>query len=276
MALTFRDYSADQVEAARSVLLELAHLLGEYRDDIVVVGGWVPHLILPTGTTPHVGSIDVDLAVNHRNLREAGYATIQALLSRRGYEQDPRQPFIYHRTVVVNGNAIKVEVDFLAGEYEGTGAKHRTQPVHEGRARKARGCDLAFDLYVETNIEGELPEGGREQARIRVSSAVAFLVMKGMALHDRLKEKDAWDIYFTLIHYPGDLDALAQEIRPHLHHGLVQEGLRKIAEKFASPDHMGPKFVADFEDIQDRDERAIRMRDAYERVSHLLRDLGVL
>ena len=276
MALTFRDYSADQVEAARRVLLELAHLLGEYRDDIVVVGGWVPHLILPTGTAPHVGSIDVDLAVNHRNLREAGYATIQALLSRRGYEQDPRQPFIYHRTVVVNGNAIKVEVDFLAGEYEGTGAKHRTQPVHEGRARKARGCDLAFDLYVETNIEGELPEGGREQARIRVSSAVAFLVMKGMALHDRLKEKDAWDIYFTLIHYPGDLDALAQEIRPHLHHGLVQEGLRKIAEKFASPDHMGPKFVADFEDIQDRDERAIRMRDAYERVSHLLRDLGVL
>ena len=276
MALTFRDYSADQVEAARRVLLELAHLLGEYRDDIVVVGGWVPHLILPTGTAPHVGSIDVDLAVNHRNLREAGYATIQALLSRRGYEQDPRQPFIYHRTVVVNGNAIKVEVDFLAGEYEGTGAKHRTQPVHEGRARKARGCDLAFDLYVETNIEGELPEGGREQARIRVSSAVAFLVMKGMALHDRLKEKDAWDIYFTLIHYPGDLDALAQEIRPHLHHGLVQEGLRKIAEKFASPDHMGPKFVADFEDIQDQDERAIRMRDAYERVSHLLRDLGVL
>ena len=276
MALTFRDYSADQVEAARSVLLELAHLLGEYRDDIVVVGGWVPHLILPTGTAPHVGSIDVDLALNHRNLREAGYATIQALLSRRGYEQDPRQPFIYHRTVVVNGNAIKVEVDFLAGEYEGTGAKHRTQPVHEGRARKARGCDLAFDLYVETNIEGELPEGGREQARIRVSSAVAFLVMKGMALHDRLKEKDAWDIYFTLIHYPGDLDALAQEIRPHLHHGLVQEGLRKIAEKFASPDHMGPKFVADFEDIQDQDERAIRMRDAYERVSHLLRDLGVL
>jgi hypothetical protein len=275
MALTFRDYSADQVEAARSVLLELLHLLGEYRDDIVVVGGWVPQLVLPRGPTPHVGSIDVDLALNHRNLREAGYATIQALLVRRGYEQDPRQPFIYHRTVVVNGNALKVEVDFLAGEYEGTGAKHRTQPVHEGRARKARGCDLAFDLYIETSIEGQLPEGGRDQARIRVSSVVAFLVMKGMALHDRLKEKDAWDIYFTLMNYPGGLDALAQEIRPHLNHGLVQEGLRKIAGKFASPDHMGPKFVVDFEDIQDQNERAIRMRDAYERVSHLLRALGL-
>ena len=275
MALTFRDYSADQVEAARSVLLELVHLLGEYRDDIVVVGGWVPQLILPPGHPPHVGSIDVDLALNHRNLRDAGYATIQALLNRRGYEQDPRQPFIYHRTVIVNGNAIKVEVDFLAGEYEGTGAKHRTQPVHDGRARKARGCDLAFELYVETDIEGELPSGGRDQARVRVSSVVAFLVMKGMALHDRLKEKDAWDIYFTLINHPGGLDPLAQEIRQHLHHGLVQEGLKKIADKFASPDHMGPKFVADFEDIQDQEERAIRMRDAYERVSHLLQLLGL-
>ena len=40
MAITFRDYSADLVEAAHSVLLELVHLLGEYRDDLVVVGGW--------------------------------------------------------------------------------------------------------------------------------------------------------------------------------------------------------------------------------------------
>ena len=83
-----------------------------------------------------------------------------------------------------------MEVDLLAGEYEGTAPKHRTQPVHEGRARKARGCDLAFDLYIETEIEGALPEGGKDRARIRVSSAVAFLVMKGMALHDRLKEVD--------------------------------------------------------------------------------------
>jgi hypothetical protein len=53
--------------------------------------------------------------------------------------------------------------------------------------------------------------------------------MKGMALHDRLKEKDAWDIYFTATNYPGGIDVLAKEIRLHLAHGLVQEGLQKIA-----------------------------------------------
>ena len=39
--------------------------------------------------------------------------------------------------------------------------------------------------------------------KVSVSSVVAFLVMKGMALHDLLNEKDAWDIYFTLVNYPG-------------------------------------------------------------------------
>jgi hypothetical protein len=58
-------------------------------------------------------------------------------------------------------------------------------------------------------------------------------------------------------------------------HGLVAEGLGKIAEKFASPEHTGPKFVADFDEIPDPDQRAMRRRDAYERVSYLLRVLGV-
>ena len=275
MALTHRDYSADLAEAARSVLLELVRLLGDYRDDIVVVGGWVPQLILPQTPKQHIGSIDVDLALNHRNLQEAGYSTIQALLLGRGYEQDPRQPFIFHRTITVRGKPIKVEVDFLAGEYEGTGPKHRTQPVHVGRARKARGCDLAFDLFVETEISGVLPDGGRDQAPVRVSSVVSFLAMKGMALHDRLKEKDAWDIYFCLTNYPGGMDALAHEIEPHVGHRLVREGLLKIAEKFSSPDHVGPQFVADFEEVQDAEDRAILLRDAFEKVDYLLHLLGL-
>ena len=275
MAVTFRDYSGDLVEAAHSVLLELVRLLGEYRDDLVVVGGWVPQLILPAQPLKHVGSIDVDLAFNHRNLQDAGYATIQKLLLGRGYEQDHRQPFIFHRTVSVGGNPIKVQVDFLAGEYAGTGKAHRTQRVQEGRARKARGCDLAFDLFVETEIRGELPGGGADQAMVRVSSVIAFLVMKGMALHDRLKEKDAWDIYFTLTNYPGGLDALVAEIQPHIDHGLVQEGLGKIADKFATVTHVGPKFVADFDDVQEPEERAALMRDAFEKMDYLLRALKI-
>ena len=38
--VTKRDYNAEQVAAARSVLLELMLVLGEYREHMVVVGGY--------------------------------------------------------------------------------------------------------------------------------------------------------------------------------------------------------------------------------------------
>ncbi len=111
--------------------------------------------------------------------------------------------------------------------------------------------------------------------RIQVASLVTFLVMKGMALDDRLKEKDAWDIYNCVRNYPGGLDALADGLRPHLGHGLVKEGLQKIMRHFASTSHVGPTAVADFEEITDSEERELIQRDACERVSYVLSRLGV-
>lgn len=132
MAIGRTEYTAAAVAAARSVLLELTHLLGQYRDDIVVVGGWVPELLLP-------------------------------------------------------------------------------------------------------------------QAQV----------------------------VFCLRHYPGGIAALIEDFRPYLLHGLVQEGLKGLAEKFASPNHVGPKFVADFDETVDPDARALTQRDAYERVHALLQGLGI-
>jgi hypothetical protein len=144
------------------------------------------------------------LAVNHRTLEEPHYAHFRELLVSRGYRQAESQPFIFYRAVpVAQGRLIQVEVDLLAGEYEGTGPRHRTQKFDDVLARKARGADLAFESFTEVELQGELPEGGKDQAQIRVASMVPFLVMKGMALADRMKEKDAWDIYFCIQHYPG-------------------------------------------------------------------------
>ena len=115
--VTRRDYTAEGVEAAHSVLIELVHLLGEYKDDIVLIGGWVPEVLLPHQSSGHVGSMDVDLALNHQKIQDAGYKMIQELLTSRGYEQGP-QPFIFFRSVNIRGTTVKVQVDLLAGEYE--------------------------------------------------------------------------------------------------------------------------------------------------------------
>ncbi|MBI4318412.1 MAG: hypothetical protein HY675_07970 [Chloroflexi bacterium] len=276
MAIGRTDYSEDLVAAARSVLLEVTRLLGEYRDDIVIIGGWVPELLLSGGPMKHVGSTDVDLALNHQALAEPRYKTILDLLQSRGYAQSSEQPFIFKRTIPLPDRAITVQVDLLAGEYEGTGRSRRHQRIQDVKARKVRGCDLAFGMSTEVTIHGILPGGAEDSATIRVASIVPFIVMKGMAMHDRLKEKDAWDIYFCVTNYPEGLDALVKEFQPHMDKGLVREGLEKIASKFASVNQVGPTHVVDFEKVDDRDERARIQRDAFEKVNYLLGKLGIV
>ena len=272
--VTRRNYTAEAVEAARSVLIELIHLLGEYKDDIVLIGGWIPEVLLPHNSGPHVGSMDVDIAVNHRKISEEGYKMIQDLLQSRGYQQG-NQPFIFFRNVKVGDHEVKVQVDLLAGEYEGTSKGHRHQKVQGVHARKVRGCDLAFEMSEERRIEGTLPGGAHDAVTVRVASIVPFLVMKGMAIEARMKEKDAWDIYYCLLNYAGGINVLAEEFKPHMHHGLVKEGLQNIADKFSSTKDFGPKSVSDFEEIDDPDEQERIKRDAYERVTALLNQLGI-
>jgi hypothetical protein len=269
------DYGKREVEAARSVLVELIHLLGEFRDAIVLVGGSVPPLLFRETAKDYVGTLDVDLALNHITIDDETYQTIRNSLLKRGYKEGS-QPFIFFREVPTEaGDPVVVEVNFLSGEYGGTGKSHRTQKIQDVRARKARGCDLAFENFVTVEMEAELPEGGKDRVTCKVAAIVPFIVMKGMALADRMKEKDASDIYFCLTHHPGGLDRLIEEFQTYIGDGLVQEGLLKISDKFASPEHVGPKHVADFEGIADVEEREALQRDAFERVNYLLEKLGI-
>lgn len=273
--VTKTDYGKREVGAARSVLVELIHLLGEFEDSIVLVGGSVPPLLYRENAADYVGTLDIDLALNHLTIDDATYKTIRDALLKRGYKEGS-QPFIFFREVPVDGSKpVIVEINFLSGEYGGTGKSHRTQKVQDLRARKARGCDLAFENFINVKVEGELPGGGKDFVMCKISAIVPFLVMKGMALADRIKEKDAWDIYYCLTHHPDGIDGIINEFKTYIAKKLVLEGLGKISDKFSSPEHVGPKHVADFEGVNDRDERLRIQRDAFERVDYLLKGLGL-
>lgn len=274
--VTRRDYTVEAAEACKAVLIELVHLMGEFRDHMVVVGGWVPALLFPEAPEPHTGTLDIDLALDFKQIPEESYRSILQTLSAGGYRQDPSQPFRFFREVAASGREpVVVEVDLLAGEYGGTDPGHRTQPIQDARARKARGCDLVFSDPVQVSVEGDLPGGGRDRVRFRVAGIVPWLVMKGMALAARLKEKDAYDVHYCVRFYPGGPTGLAEAFRPHLGNKLVREGLEKIRMEFLSVDDAGPKWVADFLDVQAPEERAITQRRAYETISAWLDQLGI-
>ena len=49
------DYSKKEVDACLSVLVELMTILGEFRDNIVLVGGWIPYFLMEKNRHEHVG-----------------------------------------------------------------------------------------------------------------------------------------------------------------------------------------------------------------------------
>ncbi|NPV58757.1 MAG: hypothetical protein HPY75_03715 [Actinobacteria bacterium] len=266
------DYDEYSVKRCFTVLIELLTILGEYRENLVLVGGWVAKLSLDSAEEPHIGTTDVDLAVDFQNIPDTTYETIVRLLLERGYRQDDNQPYKFFRKL---DDGMEVEVDFLAGEYGGTGKSRRHQRVQDLRARKARAADLVFDNFMKLTITGELPNGAKNEVTLKVASIVSFLAMKGMAIWDRYDEKDSYDICYTIRNYPGGLHELAEVIKPHLGNRLILEGLQKIRAKFKEIDGLGPAAYADFLLAADIEERQLLIRDAYERVNSLLDELGV-
>src|SRR5690349_13674390 len=74
------DYSERQVQAAHRVLVDLGQILAAFHDTIVVVGGWVPDLLVRDAEPRHIGSIDVDLALDVEKLNDGRYAELLKLL----------------------------------------------------------------------------------------------------------------------------------------------------------------------------------------------------
>jgi len=273
--VTKSNYGKEEVEISLSVLVELMTVLGNYRDNIVLIGGWVPYFLLDSNEIPHVGSIDIDLALNFKEITDESYKTILDLLNQRGYKQGS-QPNIFLREIQIeNGNSFIVQVDLLSGEYGGTTKSHRMQKIQDIKARKARGCDLAFEYNVLLSVNSVMPDGAKNSVDIKVASVIPFLVMKGMAIWERKKEKDAYDIYYTVSNYPGGINNLIDVFKPVADNKLIQEGLGKIYSKFNSIDSIGPTWLVQFLNIEDHEEMDRLKRDSFERITTFIQKLGI-
>jgi len=85
------EYSTREIEACVIVMRELFTYLKPYRNQIVLVGGWVPYFLLEKYTPPgseydqHVGSLDIDIALDAFSIPTDAYKTILEILNERGF-----------------------------------------------------------------------------------------------------------------------------------------------------------------------------------------------
>lgn len=275
------DYDDRRTNAAMSVLVEVGQTLGSFRDRFLVAGGAIPWLLLNNEDMPHIGTNDVDLILDAEALDGGGeYAELVATLIGQGCVQDGdgRRFQLVREVCPADGGApIKIVIDFLMPQHAKI-TKNRPSLIDNFEVIRADGAELALQFREIIDIGGPMPEGGINRVCIAVASIPALLVMKGFALGNRNKPKDAYDIYYCVRNFPGGPSALAEACRPLLKHRDGIAGYQTIGEKFETVDHLGPTFVRQFV----KETRVLQNRtpdqwqqDAFGQIDAWLRALGL-
>jgi len=259
------------IAATRQVLLEVFYLLEEFNDSLILVGGWVPVMIIPGAVDKHVGTIDVDLAINDRTLVEIGSETMEAILVTNGY-QHGGEPGRFIRKIYIEGQPINVPVDFLSSEYRYV-PENEFLDITGISTITAPGCEISFDANEKVTLSGILPNGARYETEIKSAGIVALIVMKAHAMKIRSKTKDAYDIWFCLANHPDGVDGVAKAFKPHLEKTSVETSLVLLSEYFASIDARGPSDVVKEDGTTDTDYQAFLKQDSFQRVKALLTSL---
>lgn len=242
------DYDDRTGRAVKSALVEIGQLLGAFRGKFAVIGGAVPWLLLAAEDMIHVGTIDIDLTLDAEALGDGEYAGLIESLMNHGYSQQPDiRRFQLVRRVPADdgGSPIDVIVDFLMPRHAVV-AKNDPPLVDDFAVIRADGADLALLFPQVIPLEAAMPDGSVNRVEISVASIPALLAMKGYAIANRIKQKDAYDIYYCVRNFPGGATALAEECRPLLKIESARQGYRGIAEKFSLLDGFGPVSVRRF------------------------------
>lgn len=256
---TAEDYGPEDLRQVKAGCLEVATRLGDLLNDLVIVGGLVPALLVDLDreealdeTDPlsrHVGTRDLDLGFAIGLVDEGRYTEITTRLARCGFAPDrneegnPTPQRWRHETVS------KLTVDFLispTGEVEEGGSiKHLEGDL---AAIVIPGLELAFEDLHRVELSGARLSGAEATQEIPVCGPGAFVLLKALACDLRGKDKDKYDLFYMIRNYGKGPPTVAGHFRPFLEAGRqkAEEAREILGDLFEGPRSIGPVAVSQF------------------------------
>lgn len=266
------DYNQRQVEAARRVLIDIGQVLAPYKDCMVLVGGWVPDLLLGDAEEPHIGSVDVDVALDAVKLNDGRYAEmLRLLLNTKRYSPGPKDFQLVATVDLKDGEKpVEVDLEFLAPKNVKL-TKRRPKLIEGFRVLQADGCAAAFHNPQQIELSGRMMKGATNTIQLQVASLPDFLIMKAHAIGGRDKPKDVYDFCYCLEHYPGGIAELAEAWKARNSDNDVIKAIAILKEKFETVQSFGSLQLAEFHGDVDDELRSMQARQAFELVNEFLR-----
>lgn len=196
---TYGDYDPKAVAQTHPAFLTVWSGLGSYHDDLVLLGGLVPHYICqhPASSTalPRPATLDVDFGVA-LGASAGQYGSLSSDLRAQGFKPSKQYPSRFEKDV----DGFVLYIDFLVED----GTQPRgTRMVDDVPASVMPGVVRALNTARRMPVEGKDLFGAHQRVMARVCEAGPFLVLKLRALLHRQQGKDAFDLLYTLLHYDG-------------------------------------------------------------------------
>jgi hypothetical protein len=244
-------YSTNVLALVRAACLEVATKLGDLTDELVIVGGLVPSLIIEQDPLPadrrHAGTTDLDIGLALTLLNSRRYDTVVYRLRDAGFAPDRNEagnPTSQRWRMDGPG---RVTVDFLippSGADDPPGQLKHLSPGFA--AIIAPGLHLAFRDHRMVAVAGTTFAGANATRSLWVCGPGAFIVLKALAFRNRGANKDAYDLHYVLTSFGEGTRDVANALAPLLGDPAAEMALAVLHEDFCASDALGPVAVATF------------------------------
>ena len=245
-------YRSEQVDLVRATCLYVATKLGDLMDDLVVVGGLVPSLLidqqgLAHGTDPHVGTMDLDVGLAVALLDQGRYRTITERLRRAGFSQDVNAEGNPTRQRWKIEGIGRVTVDFLIPPTQPGDVAGTLRNIEADFAAViAPGLHLAFRDRRRVPLSGRTIMGEDATRDVWVCGPGAYVVLKALAFGSRGENKDAYDLFYVVRNYGSAVEDIASCLRPLLDDQAGSDAIAILRRDFMDHNGVGPRRVAEF------------------------------
>jgi len=249
---TAAGYQHEDLALVRATCLYVATKLGDLMDDLVIVGGLAPSLLveqeaLSEGVEAHVGTMDLDVGLTVALLDEGRYRALTERLRRAGFAQDENESGNPTRQRWKIEQPEKVTVDFLIEPTLPQDRGGRLRDIEpDFAAIIAPGLHLAFEDRLKVTLSGQTIMDEDATREIWVCGPGAFIVLKALAFDLRGENKDAYDLFYVVRNYGTGVEDVVEHLQPLLGDKDATKALEILKRDFLSHNNVGPRRVAEF------------------------------
>jgi hypothetical protein len=239
------DYSPNDLLLVRQTCLYIfSHLPGELVEQITVVGGLVPSLLIKDPPSPgeyHLGTADLDIGLRIGSQGVNQYERLTAVLGDLKFEpertKDGKAAGVRWR--LNRDDVPEVLIDILPAVLD----RDREQLAQLDLPGIELSARTGFALLDRERVElsGEcIVTGEHRDESLWVCGPGAYIVIKALTFVQRNLKKDAYDLYYVLRNYGAGVQDVFPHIAPLMSGSRdAQRALTILHDDFADPNGDG-------------------------------------